>query len=341
MNRNSRYPAYYWLTTFTLILTIAVGMLGAYTRLSDAGLSCPDWPGCYETLILPKDRTALAQAQQTFPKQPLITAKAWKEMLHRYLAATLGFLIALLALWSIARRRKNPSQNLWVPCLLVAAVAFQIILGMWTISLKLLPLVVAGHLMGGMTIAALLAWLWRGAKPKGNTARTQRSIKFWAMLGFLILLAQIFLGAWTSTNYAALACPHFPFCHGNLFPALDWGNAFNFVSPIGPNYEGGHLTMNARVTIQMVHRYGAFITAAFWIPFALYLMCNKINKTLRPWGYLILTLLGIQFVLGVLNVVKLLPIHVAVSHNGLAMILLISIVALLHKLIHHHQEPLS
>jgi len=308
-------------------------MLGAYTRLSDAGLGCPDWPGCYGKLVLPSNHSALVKAQQTFPNQPIVVAKAWKEMVHRYVAGTLGILILALAVWSLFRKRYHSQQSILIPWLLVAAVIFQVILGMWTVTMKVLPLVVMAHLMGGMAIASLLCWLMLSSRPQQMMLQRNVSpLRPWAILGLVIVITQIFLGAWTSTNYAALACPNFPFCQGSLFPALDWKTAFNFFSPIGPNYEGGHLALNARVTIQMVHRYGAFITVAFWLPFSLYLVTSKTTCTLRKYGWLILALLMAQFLLGALNIIKLLPMKIAVSHNGVAALLLISVVALIYKL---------
>lgn len=325
---------YYWLTTLALIPT-----LGAYTRLSDAGLGCPDWPGCYSKLILPKNEIALTRAQKNFPNNPITPKKAWKEMTHRYFAGLLGILIAVLAVWSFIRHRKIPSQSLLAPSLLVGVIAFQIILGMWTVTMKVMPAVVTIHLMSGMAIAALLCWMSLNAKPRLKTTLQDYSrLTPWAIFGLVIIILQIFLGAWTSINYAALACPSFPFCHSSLFPAFDWKNAFNFITPIGPNYEGEHLAMTARTTIQMTHRYGAFLTVLFSLPFSLYLIINKIYQALRPWGWAILALLAVQCTLGILNVVKLLPLSVAVSHNGVAALFLIATTAFSYKVTHTRRE---
>lgn len=326
---------FYWATTITLIFAVGVILLGAYTRLSDAGLGCPDWPGCYGKLVLPKHETAIAQAQQTFPHHPIIISKAWKEMTHRYSASLLGLLVFILAVWSVIRRRKDPTHSLWIPGLLIATLIFQMVLGMWTVTMKVNPIIVVGHLIGGMMLAVLLCWLRLNAKPQRQLpSENMARIKPWVIFGLILLAGQIFLGGWTSTNYAALACPSFPLCHGSLFPQLFLTKAFNFIVPIGPNYEGGHLVMEARITIQMVHRYGAFIITAFWLPFSVYLIGNKTLWVLRPWGWMLLALLATQCVLGILNVVKLLPMSVAVSHNGIAVLFLITVVALLHKLTH-------
>ena len=335
-NAYSRYRKlakhYFWVVTLTLVLTLSVIMLGAYTRLTDAGLGCPDWPGCYGKLVLNNNSTTLEKAQQNFPNQPIVISKAWTEMAHRYLAGTLGLLISILAAWSLLRKRKHPEQSVWLPISLVAAVIFQVVLGMWTVTLKVLPLVVMAHLAGGMLIACLLCLLMLS-----SSQRTIRQPHFYvlrpfAILGLIIVVLQILLGAWTSTNYAALACPTFPFCHGALFPTLDWKTAFNLMSPIGPNYEGGRLALNARVTIQMVHRYGAFVTVAFWLPFSLYLATSKTAGVLRKYGWIILALLILQFVLGAINVIKLLPIKIAISHNAVATLILMTVTAFIYQL---------
>ncbi len=329
-NRHSKYNL---LSKIAVLLALAVIMLGAYTRLSDAGLGCPDWPGCYGKLVLPKAQAKLVSAQQAFPNKLLETQKAWTEMAHRYLAGTLGLIILALGFWALFRKRLRADQPLLVPWLLVALVMVQALLGMWTVTLKLLPLVVMGHLMGGMTIVALLWWLNLATKQNRTlTNYPLRALRPWAVIGLLIVMIQVFLGAWTSTNYAALACPHFPFCRGTLFPHLYIKNAFDFLSPVGPNYEGGRLAMNARITIQMIHRYGAFLTAAYFIPLSLCLITIKEFSPFRKLGWLILFLLAVQIALGIINVELLLPMPSAVAHNGVAALLILSIVTVLYKL---------
>jgi len=174
---------YYWFTLFAVVLALFVIMLGAYTRLTDAGLGCPDWPGCYGKLVLPESNAGLVQAQQAFPTVPLVAKKAWTEMAHRYFAGTLGLIILGLAIGAFFRRRNNPVQPLFVPWLLVGLVIFQAVLGMWTVTLKLLPLVVMGHLLGGMTIAALLWWLMLSSKQNSLTSGYAfSSLKPWALI---------------------------------------------------------------------------------------------------------------------------------------------------------------
>jgi cytochrome c oxidase assembly protein subunit 15 len=323
---------YYKLAMVALLLSLVVVMLGAYTRLSDAGLGCPDWPGCYGKLVLPESAQGRAEAQTTFPNQPIVAPKAWKEMIHRYFAGTLAVLILILGFWAFVRKFSYRYQPILCPILLLLMIVFQALLGMWTVTLKVLPLVVMGHLLGGMTIAALLCWLVLAVKQNNPPNWKLTSLKFWAVLGLLIVFGQIFLGAWTSTNYAALACPSFPDCHGTLFPPMEWKAAFNFASPIGPNYEGGRLEMAARVTIQMAHRYGALITFLYLAPLSLVLIAVKRFASLRVIGFVILLLLCLQIILGILNVVWLLPMWTAVMHNGVAALLLLALVTLVYRL---------
>ena len=333
MIMQSRASKYYTFTKITLIFSLFVIMLGAYTRLSDAGLGCPDWPGCYGKLVLPEAQQKLVQAQQTFPQAPLVVSKAWTEMVHRYFAGMLGLLVLVLAFWGAVRRRHYEEQPLLVPWLLVGLVVFQAILGMWTVTLKLLPLVVMGHLMGGMLIASLLWWLTMAERKKSATHTYHlRVLKPWAIMALVIVLSQIFLGAWTSTNYAAMACPNFPFCHGSLFPNMDWQNAFNFTSPVGPSYEGGRLAMEARVTIQMAHRYGAFVTFAFLLPFAITLTMVREYGSLHLTGLTMMLLLLTQITLGVLNIELQLPMWTAMLHNLVAVLLLLSVMTVIFKL---------
>ncbi len=334
--------AYYnRLTIIALILAVFVIMLGAYTRLTDAGLGCPDWPGCYGHMVLPADQPALGVAQQVYPDQPLVAHKAWTEMAHRYVAGTLGILIAILAGWAVINRRMGSPQPIVTPFLLVAVLIFQAALGMWTVTLKLLPLVVTGHLLGGMAIAGLLSWLscatfqWNGRATLNCKNSMRRLGLTIVLLGLIILIIQIFLGAWTSTNYAALA---YGSDWGAILNGTLWKHAFNLLSPVGPNYEGGRLDMETRIMIQKVHRYGAFVTFVYLMGTAT--ICNTVRRrnvipnsfaSLRWLAWTIAALLCTQVALGIINVVKLLPLAIAVAHNGVAVLLLIAVVALLQR----------
>jgi cytochrome c oxidase assembly protein subunit 15 len=317
----------------TLLALVVIG-LGAYTRLKDAGLGCPDWPGCYGRIVVPETPAAIQKADRLYPAEPVQPSKAWPEMVHRYFAGTLGVLILGLAAWSLVRRRQDPNQPLLIPLLLVAIAVFQAALGMWTVTLELLPLVVMSHLLGGMTIAALLWWLTLRSSGVFKQQLTTSAPYFrpWAYLGLFILAAQIFLGGWTTANYSSLACAHFPFCQGTLFPHMEIQRAFSFSSPIGTNYQGGVLDVAARITIQMFHRYGAFLTASYLGILAICLMTSQAAARLRGLGWTIFILLWLQFCLGVMNVEMLLPLPVAIAHNLVAALLLLLMVTLVYKL---------
>lgn len=314
------------LAIIATLLALAVVMLGAFTRLSDAGLGCPDWPGCYGHAVVPKAQT---QIDPLYAATPLESAKAWTEMTHRYFAGALATLCIILGIVNLLPSKTQRTPK-WIPILLIVMIVFQALLGMWTVTLKLLPAVVMGHLLGGMTLLSLL-WLTALYAMPAPRQPTQNLSKFkpWAILGLIIVATQIALGGWVSSNYAALACPTFPVCHGSLFPPMDLRHAFNFLSPIGTNYFGGTLDAPARVAIQMVHRYGAFITATYIGLLALWLLLTR--KDLRVLGGVLLSLLLIQFSLGVMNVIKLLPLPIAISHNGVAALLLLTLITLVYR----------
>lgn len=316
------------------ILAMTVVMLGAYTRLKHAGLGCPDWPMCYGQITVPSTQTAIHKAQQAYPNAHIIPEKAWPEMIHRYFAGTLGLLIFFLA-GTLIRQKK-----FLIPLLLIGMVTFQALLGMWTVTLLLLPLVVMGHLLGGMSITATLWWLsLRNMNTKLNTIspRALNFLKFFAFLGLAIIILQIFLGGWTSSNYASAVCPNFPYCHGSFFPKMDFVKAFNLTSPIGINYEGGVLNSTTRTTIQMTHRYGAFITAFYVLCFGYVLTRFRNVNKLPRLGWLLITVILAQFLLGIANIDTHLALPVAVAHNVTALILLLSMITTIHFLFRETQ----
>ncbi len=324
----------------TLLLAYTVTLLGAYTRLSGAGLGCPDWPGCYGQLLAPTHAPEVAAAAQAYPQSRVEPAKAWTEMVHRYLAAALGIMIVLLAVISFRDRRK-PKRR-WLTALLVVLVVFQALLGMWTVTLQLKPIVVMGHLLGGLTILALLWWLalreqqrW---KPVSGPAMVLRQLRPWAWIALALVAAQIALGGWTSANYAALACPDFPTCQGAWWPAVDFVDGFMPWRGLGVNYEGGVLSPAAATAVHMGHRLGALIVFLYVGWLALHVIRVGGGKEhLCRYGLAMLIALLAQIALGVINVVALLPLPVAVAHNGVAALLLLSVVTLIHAL--HPQRP--
>lgn len=315
------------LSCAALLLTFVVVVLGAYVRLSDAGLGCPDWPGCYGKMIVPLEAT---HVQDLYPGRPLEHGKAWKEMAHRYAAGILGLLIFMLAILSW-QQRKQPGQPLVVPSLLVLLLIFQALLGMWTVTLLLKPVIVMGHLLGGMTILSLLLWLTLelGKDPQ-KIGLNNGSLYPWAITGLIVVIIQISLGGWTSANYAALVCPDFPKCQGVWWPEMDFQEGFVFWRGLGIDYEGGILHGNARTAIHMAHRIGAILTVLIVSAVAMRAISDS-NKRMAGLGIVILLILITQVGLGIANVLMRLPLPLAVAHNGVAALLLLSQVALLHQ----------
>jgi heme a synthase len=299
------------------LITLIVVVAGAWVRLTDAGLGCPDWPGCYGRLIVAESLISDERAEAF--GRPLDTGAAWREMIHRYLASSLGLLV--IALCAIAwRNRRDPAQPVAAPFALLALVIFQGLLGMWTVTLLLKPIIVVAHLFGGFATLALLFWLsdWRApAVPVAPRVRTL------ALTATALLIAQIGLGGWTSANYAALACPDFPTCQTQWWPEIaDFGEGFVLWRGLGVDYEFGVLDHPARVAIHFAHRLGALVAAAALIAFALALI--RIGA-LRANGIAILTVLGAQLVLGVSIILFGVPLAVAVAHNGVAALLLLTV----------------
>jgi cytochrome c oxidase assembly protein subunit 15 len=316
------------------ILALCVVVLGAFVRLSDAGLGCPDWPGCYGRIAVPESAAHVKQADAAYPGRPVQPAKAWKEMIHRYFAGTLGLLILALAILAVAHRRER-GQQLALPLFLVVLVIFQALLGMWTVTLLLKPLVVLGHLLGGMSTLALLWWMYQrhtaALSPLQPVAAP--GLKRWALLGLVILVVQIALGGWTSSNYAALACTQFPTCiNGQWWPHMDFKNAFVLWRGLGINYEYGVLDSPARVAIHMVHRIGALVTFLYLGGFGIWTLVKAGSRRVRAVAGFLLVALVLQVSLGISNVVFSLPLPVAVAHNGVAALLLLTLVTLNHQL---------
>lgn len=322
------------LLLISALLALSVIVLGAYVRLSDAGLGCPDWPGCYGQLDVPQGERQIARANAAYPERPVEVGKAWKEMVHRYLAGVLGLFIVGLAViaW---RRRLQPGQPVFLPLLLVALVVFQALLGMWTVTLLLKPVVVMAHLLGGLTTLALLWWLvlrYGDYLPTVPITAKIEALKPWVLIGLVLVIGQVTLGGWTSANYAALACPDFPTCQTRWWPPMDFQEAFILWRGTGVSYEGGVLDNDARVTIHMMHRVGAVLLVLYlgWLTVRVFV--NAANGLLRYTALLTGLLVVIQVALGVANVVLALPLPVAVAHNGVAALLILALVSLNHEL---------
>ena len=310
-------------------LALFVVVLGAYVRLSDAGLGCPDWPGCYGTLTVPQSEAALNHAQTIYPGQPVEAPKAWKEMIHRYFAGTLGLLVVglLVTGW---RARKQIKVSPWLTTFLSLLIVGQAAFGMWTVTMKLMPIVVTTHLIGGMCTLAVLVWI--AHRHWGLSAARylqSASLRFWVRCALVVITAQIFLGGWTSTNYAWSACTDFPTCHGAWFPDMDFSNAFHWVRELGMDASGKTLQLGAYTAIQWTHRIGALVTFVYLFWLGLHLLKQPLLKKI---AHIMLGLLLIQIVLGVGTLLLHLPLVLAVGHNMVAALLLTTIVVLNSKI---------
>ncbi|WP_309296050.1 COX15/CtaA family protein [Metapseudomonas otitidis] len=309
------------LAAVATVLALVVVLLGAYTRLTHAGLGCPDWPGCYGFIGVPQTDAQLAHAERHFPEAPVEAQKGWNEMVHRYFAGTLGLAILGLAVHALVRRGRD-GQPLRLPLVLLGVVITQAAFGMWTVTLKLWPQVVTAHLLGGFTTLALLFLLslrLSGALPALDLPAGLRRL---AAAALALVIGQIALGGWVSSNYAAVACVDLPTCHGQWWPAMDFANGFHLTQHIGPNYLGGQLDSDARTAIHMTHRLGALVVTLTLLALAWRLRGEGLGRL----AGLLLAVLALQVGLGISNVLFHLPLPVAVAHNGGGALLLLTLV---------------
>ncbi|AHC85394.1 MULTISPECIES: COX15/CtaA family protein [Pseudomonas] len=316
------------LAVFATLLALLVVLLGAYTRLTHAGLGCPDWPGCYGFISVPKSEAQLAHAELHFPEHPVEAAKGWAEMVHRYFAGTLAMVIALLALQAL-RRHARDGQPYRLPLLLLGVVLAQAAFGMWTVTLKLWPQVVTAHLLGGFTTLSLLFLLsLRLSRAFAPLPKLPLSLRRIAALALLVVIGQIALGGWVSANYAAVACIDLPTCHGQWWPAADFSNGFHLTQHVGPNYLGGQLDSDARTAIHISHRLGALLVTC-----VLLMLSWKLHRCGLPGlARLVLLALVMQVGLGISNVLLHLPLAVAVAHNAGGALLLLSMVLVNYRI---------
>ncbi|MEE2653629.1 MAG: COX15/CtaA family protein [Pseudomonadota bacterium] len=324
-----RKPGFRLAFSACLVAIIVLGM-GVFTRLADAGLGCPDWPGCYGHVLWPTEDHEVARANEAYPEMPVEHDKTWPEMVHRYLATSLGlFTIGILV---FALRNRGPEQPLKLPVFLLAFIILQGMFGMWTVTLKLWPQVVTAHLLGGFTTISLL-WL---LTLRLNNQRWQlpaivepklTALRPLVVVGLLIFVGQIALGGCTTSNYADIACPDFPRCQGAWLPPMDFANGFNIAQQVGPNYLGGVLDNDARVAIHVSHRIGAIITSLY----LLFLFVKLRGLATAPAKHLSVVMLAVlvaQVLLGISNIVFNFPIAVAVTHNLVGALLLLVMVTM-------------
>jgi heme a synthase len=316
MNSRTRLAWFRRLALAGAILAAAVVVLGAWVRLTDAGLGCPDWPGCYG---------------HTYPQAAHDVGKAWHEMVHRYFAGTLVLVISALLVWAVAFRQ-DPGQPRTPVILLFAIVLFQAALGAFTVTRLLKPLIVTGHLLGGLTTLGILCWLALTPEERTPTARERRLLPF-ALFGCALLLLQIALGGWTSTNYAAVACPDFPTCQQAWWPPMDFRDAFVLWHGLDIDYTGGVLANPARVAIHVTHRFGAAIAGTALLLVGLAAVFSGSSRRLRLAGALVAGAVLLQICIGISMVHFGMPLPLATMHNAGAALLVICVVALLRMLV--------
>jgi cytochrome c oxidase assembly protein subunit 15 len=326
-----------WIRRLALLgalLALFVVVLGGYTRLSNSGLGCPDWPGCFGHIA----PTGNAEHYATDSD----VRKAWVEMTHRYFASTLGLIIVVITAFAIRARRER-GVSVGFALALLALVVFQGILGMLTVTWLLKPLIVTGHLLGGLTTFGMLLWLWLtlraqhrpvdgGSVLTGNRLIEDGSrVRLWATLALAALALQVFLGGWTSSNYAAVACPDFPRCQAQWIPDADYQDAFVLWRGLGINYAGGVLDHPARVAIHFTHRLGA-VLATFLLLVAALGSLRGLGRGARWAGIAVLAALALQLSIGIFMVLRAFPLPLAAAHNAGAALLVGATVLLNRKL---------
>ncbi|AGH82914.1 COX15/CtaA family protein [Ralstonia nicotianae] len=321
----NKYRKLVWITAF---LTLDLIMFGSFTRLTDSGLGCPDWPGCYGTSNPFHARDDIHAAQAAMPSGPVTWMKAWIEMTHRYFALALGVLIITLVVLAWAKRREL-RQSPWYATAVLGLVCLQGAFGAWTVTLKLQPAIVVTHLLLGMSLLAALIWL--GCKNDAPRLVDGRgaSLRVPAAIGLALLVAQIALGGWVSTNYAVLACTDFPLCNDQWVPPMDFAHGFTFWRELGRTAGGDFISHDALVAIHWTHRVFAAVVLGYlaWLG----LRARRVAGIARV-ATVLLTVLAVQLATGLSNIVLGWPLLAAVAHNGGAALLLLLMVRL-HYLI--------
>lgn len=315
------------LVIVALLLCAVVVVLGAYVRLTAAGLGCPDWPTCYGHFTAGQALEHADTANAAFPQRPVEYGKALREMIHRYGASLLGLLVVGLTSLALMNRR-DPAQPVKLPVVLLLLVVLQGALGMLTVTWLLKPLIVTLHLLGGFATLALLWWL--SLRPeRRDLHHSELILRPFAVVALLVLIVQIALGGWTSSNYAAVACPDFPTCQGSWWPATDYPDAFVLWRGLGIDYEGGVLDHPARVAIHVTHRVGAMLTAFVIGMLAFVAISRARSRKLAFAGGVLAAALLLQIGIGIATVVKGFPLPLAAAHNAGAALLLLSMVGLM------------
>jgi cytochrome c oxidase assembly protein subunit 15 len=324
-----KYRKLAWVTLF---LTFDLIMFGAFTRLTDSGLGCPDWPGCYGHANPIAAHGQISAAEAAMPHGPVTVAKAWIEMIHRYLAMAVGVLIIAMMViawmrWFRSERRPRVALPV-LPTLLFGFVCLQGAFGAWTVTLKLQPVIVTIHLLLGMGLLAMLTWMAAGQNRHAPVAAAGARLRLAAAAGMVVLMMQIALGGWVSTNYAALACTDYPLCHGMVVPKMDYEHGFTLWRQLGMTADGDYLPFDALTAIHWTHRTFALVVVAFlgWLGYRA-MRLDGMQKT----GHALLGMVALQFLIGVATVFLNWPLAIAVLHNGGAAVLVVLTVMLNYK----------
>lgn len=320
-----RHQKLAWVTVFLVVDLI---MFGGFTRLTDSGLGCPDWPGCYGHANPVSAGEPIRAAEAAMPTGPVTMMKAWIEMAHRYFAMAVGVLIIALMVQAWMRWREDRSRSPWFATLIFVMVCVQGAFGAWTVTLRLQPIIVTMHLLLGMTLLALLVWLAMRESVRRFAPMGGAGLRGHAVLALLLLFAQIALGGWVSSNYAVMACPDFPACHGQWWPQADYQHGFTLWRKLGMTGGGELIPFSALVAIHWVHRIAAYVVLA--VLGALAWRAWRVSG-LEPQARLLAGLLLLQFLTGLSNIVLSWPLPLAVAHNGGAALLVLVLVMLNFK----------
>ena len=310
-----------FLSFLGVFLAFIVIGLGAWTRLADAGLGCPDWPGCYGFVTFPTTMQEIEIAEQLYPDAPVEIDKIIPEVVHRYFAASLGLLAIFLLFISIKEKK-----HILTSSLLLAIIIGQGIFGYLTVSLKLHPLIVTTHLFGAMITTSIFLIIFLRSLKLELSFEILKANRHLIIIGFVLIIFQIFLGAWTSTNYAARACLDLPYCQGELIPNTDFKEAFNLFQTIGPNYLFGQMSNEARVAIHITHRIGAIVVFLY----SLFLIFKLTSKETLPVIGAFGAILFLQVFLGINNVLSHLPLWNAVAHNIFGVMLFLCMIVIMY-----------
>jgi cytochrome c oxidase assembly protein subunit 15 len=344
----SKSFTFHRLVLLTVFFTFDLILFGAFTRLSDSGLGCPDWPGCYGTSNPFAAMDHIRAAEALMPTGPVTVSKAWIEMLHRYFAMGVGFLIIILAVWSWSKRQIIGTKIAITSIFILFLVCIQGAFGAWTVTLKLQPLIVSMHLMLALGLLASLTYLSSLSVSIGHTftesaylTKQARAARNWVWFALIILIVQVFLGAWVSTNYAVLACDDFPLCHGKLVPEMNFNEGFVLWRELGKTADGSLLTIDALRAIHWTHRVGAIfaLVVLLWVGFKNLKVASTIGSSeLKVWSFALLSLSVLQLITGMSNIILDWPLVAALLHTGGAaglVVVLVRMITLRHEEFSH------